>query len=461
MSLAKSSIHTLVTFRNSQGEIARGTLLKLDRSTVVFEVYNPYSILQLSEVLQELVIRRGDRKVYEGRAVVNNLVNTGLMLIVSAGLMDSWKDLLGVLSSKQQFRQEAERFVSDWHASNKIRIGYQLVVGEIQSLFSELSRWLQQLEIAGNGPAGEHDKQLSDEFFSELFEPMSDTAGKLMEAFEDEASKVPADDLTRHKAYVQKCVHPLIMRAPFPYRAFFKPLGYAGDYEMVNMMLRDPRQGPSTYAELVNTLYLATGPAQAHRNRVGILVDMLVKAAATAKQKSKPLRVLNVGCGPALELCRFLASDDVYPDSHFNLVDFNQETLDYTKSSLEEVLTGAKIVPRIDYTHMSVHSLLKSASPSSTSVQRETYDPIYCAGLFDYLSDRICTRLLRLFYQWTSQNDGAILVTNVHPANNALYLMEHILDWFLVYRDEKDMLALATDLSRSMYSAMKPASTCF
>ena len=41
-------LQSLVTFRNSQGEAARGTLLKLDRNTVVFEVYNPYSIVQLS-----------------------------------------------------------------------------------------------------------------------------------------------------------------------------------------------------------------------------------------------------------------------------------------------------------------------------------------------------------------------------------------------------------------------------
>jgi len=49
---------SLVTFRNSQGAHARGTLMDLTRHAVVFEVYNPYSIVQLSEVLQELRINR-------------------------------------------------------------------------------------------------------------------------------------------------------------------------------------------------------------------------------------------------------------------------------------------------------------------------------------------------------------------------------------------------------------------
>lgn len=35
--------------------------------------------------------------------------------------------------------------------------------------------------------------------------------------------------------------------SPFAYRAYHKPLGYAGDYEMVNMIARDPYEGvPST-----------------------------------------------------------------------------------------------------------------------------------------------------------------------------------------------------------------------
>jgi len=60
----------------------------------VFEVYNPYSIVQASEVLTDLRIRRGERQIYKGSAVVSNLISTGLMLIVSASLNDPWSDLV-------------------------------------------------------------------------------------------------------------------------------------------------------------------------------------------------------------------------------------------------------------------------------------------------------------------------------------------------------------------------------
>ena len=75
----------------------------------------------------------------------------------------------------------------------------------------------------------------------------------------------------------------------------------------------------------------------------------------------------------------------------------------------------------------------------------KTYDIIYCAGLFDYLSDRVCTKLVRLFYQWCEPG-GRVIVTNVHSSNPVKGLMEHIMEWHLVTRDKSDMVRLAPDL---------------
>ncbi len=72
---------TLITCRNSQGVEIRATPLRLSRYEAVFEVYNPYSILQLSEVLSDFRITIGERIVYAGRAVVSKLVNASIMVI--------------------------------------------------------------------------------------------------------------------------------------------------------------------------------------------------------------------------------------------------------------------------------------------------------------------------------------------------------------------------------------------
>ncbi len=49
---SKTQIDPVVSFRNSQGEQVRGTIINLQRKSLVMEIYNPYSIVQVSEVLE-------------------------------------------------------------------------------------------------------------------------------------------------------------------------------------------------------------------------------------------------------------------------------------------------------------------------------------------------------------------------------------------------------------------------
>ena len=62
---------SIVSFKNSQGLVAQGTLVQLSRQKVVFEVYNPYSVVQLSEVITEMKISQGDRDTYQGLSLIH------------------------------------------------------------------------------------------------------------------------------------------------------------------------------------------------------------------------------------------------------------------------------------------------------------------------------------------------------------------------------------------------------
>lgn len=446
VSSSGSAVHNLVAFKNSQGTSARGTLLKLTRSTVVFEVYNPYSIVQLSEVLEELTLRRGDRPIYQGRAVVSNLVNTGLMLIVSVTLVDPWQDLTGLFEDGLRTRREVERFIHDWGNSYQIRPSYQLAVGELRSFFAEFSRWLEQVDIParGDGSTATGTPRVNPGYIDELAEPVFPKASELFARFEYEAAQVSEDELIRHKAFAQRDLHPLILRSPFVYRSYQKPLGYAGDYEMVNMMLRDGHEGPTAYAQIINLMNLKIGAAQAHRNRIDILVDYLERTARSVQTAEQPACILNIACGPAAEIQRFVRDSELANRCRFTLLDFNQETLEYTRAQIEAAAGEGGREVDIEYVQESVHSLLKRAAGRQEINAPESFDLVYCAGLFDYLSDKVCSRLISLFYQWAKPH-ALILTTNVHTDNNARYWMEHLVEWYLVYRDEQQMLQLFPD----------------
>lgn len=81
MDLTSESSQSVITCRNSQGTELTANLLRIKRYSVVFEVYNPCSILQLSEVLSDFRIMASRRLLYHGKAVVSNLLNTGIVLI--------------------------------------------------------------------------------------------------------------------------------------------------------------------------------------------------------------------------------------------------------------------------------------------------------------------------------------------------------------------------------------------
>ena len=85
--------------------------------------------------------------------------------------------------------------------------------------------------------------------------------------------------------------------------------------------------------------------------------------------------------------------------------------------------------------HESAHDRLKRAVRRDENPEKAQFDFVYCAGLFDYLSDKVCARLLQYFVQRT-RSGGGILVTNVHTSNPQIGVMEHVLEWHLIYRDE-------------------------
>jgi extracellular factor (EF) 3-hydroxypalmitic acid methyl ester biosynthesis protein len=69
---------------------------------------------------------------------------------------------------------------------------------------------------------------------------------------------------------------------------------------------------------------------------------------------------------------------------------------------------------------------------------------VYCAGLFDYLTDSVCARLMAVFYDMLAPG-GLLLVTNVDRANPIRHWLGDVLDWHLIYRDAADMKALKPD----------------
>ncbi len=446
--MAENLIHlnTTVACKNSQGQQVAANVLRLRRYSATFEVYNPFSLLQLSEVLKGFQIRLNDRIIYSGDAIVSNLVNTGILLICEVTLNDAWLDIdflsdrEGFLSLGQQFSE----FLDEWRSANQVDPRFKLITADLQSLLVGVQRWMERADLGLRTSTAEELIELEVKTLTGLESQLSAQVHEAMTSFEDAARNVSPDDQSAHKFYVRRQIHPLVLCSPFAYRTFYKPLGYAGDYEMVNMMLRSPYEGASLFAKSINCAFLKSPPVEAHRNRITYLKNLLCETAEN--RKGNKVRILNLGCGPAHEVQAFLRDSELSDLCEFTLLDFNDETIRFTGQVLNDLKeTHGRQVSVIPIKR-SVHQLLKQGNSGDADMNWDSYDLVYCAGLYDYLSQKVCRRLTDIFYK-LAKPGARVVITNVSSTNPSIGWMEFLLEWNLVYRNNDEMLNLVPKMN--------------
>ncbi|BCU75474.1 class I SAM-dependent methyltransferase [Luteolibacter sp. LG18] len=444
MELVGDTSQSVITCRNSQGTELTANLLRIKRYSVVFEVYNPYSILQLSEVLSDFRIMASRRLLYHGKAVISNLLNTGIVLVCEATLDEGWVevDFLSSVTGGADIGGQFTSFMSEWKSANQVQDPFKLVVADMANMLNGVQHWLTGVDVGIRTTVTRRRDELEQEIFSNVQARVVDEVLPSMERFEKVAREVGEEEAAVHKSYVRRELHPIVLCSPFLYRTYTKPLGYAGDYEMVNMMLRNPYEGSSAFAKILNYALLHTEPVVAHRNRIDYLIETLMRETRSRVGRSKT-RVFNLACGPAVEIQRFLREHDESDLIDIDLLDFNAETLEYTRERIQEARMAGGRETTVRYFQRSVHQLLRAASQGGEE-EFTGYDVVYCAGLFDYLSQRVCKKLVELFCTMVRPG-GRVIVTNVAASNPRKAWMEYLMEWNLIYRDDSEMQDLVPD----------------
>lgn len=440
-----------VSFKTSQENSLRATPLRIQRHAAVFELYSPNIALHLSEVLYDFSVTVQSRRLYSGRGVIRNLVDSGTSLRCEVKLEDSgWVQEATTIAQAftvGNLAKEFKTFLSGWEKSYNVLPEFKVAIADLQMIFIELRLWLDKIEVEiQSQPVGLR-SQIEKLLIHDLQDYILATVGHLLEKFELVAQGVSLESRPAHVAFLQQQIHPFVLSAPFINRTFKKPLGYAGDYEMVNMMARNPYEGDSLFAKMLNFIFLSTSPVKAHRSRLIYLTQMLYEETARARgnDAERQVRFLNLGCGPAREIQDFLTHHHVSSWTEFLLLDFNDETLNFTTKTLSEIKQANERSTKIELTKKSVQQILKETAKLE---YLGTFDVVYCAGLFDYLTDEVCARLLQIFYSLVKPG-GLVTATNVADINPSRGWMEFALDWHLIYRNVEQFRSLVPPQARS------------
>jgi extracellular factor (EF) 3-hydroxypalmitic acid methyl ester biosynthesis protein len=390
--------------------------------------------------LDELVLAHGEGVIYRGSAIIRRVSDQGGDLVLGVEFENSGLDLAEVYrrGARQSFGERWKGLI----ASNDNEVVSPAFKAWVMDLRTDLERIRDFLAAEEQALASADEvtrRETLAQYLSEVLPRILERLNRAAAEIRDLVMDTPEDVQPIWRAFCRRQLGHLFAASPFMKRATDKPLGYAGDYEMMNMLYRDHAEGSSLFGKAVNVYATQEAAARANINRIDLLVDLIREAATRAVGR---VRIASVGCGPAKEIAAVLERyPEVAAKLDVALIDQEDRSIAYCERTLTPLAnrTGA----RVQFIRESIRRLLVAKELSEALGAREL---IYSAGLFDYLNERSFSALLSTLYS-TLVPDGLLAVGNVAVDNPSRQAMEYFSDWFLIHRSADDLLSLGSNLS--------------
>lgn len=236
--------------------------------------------------------------------------------------------------------------------------------------------------------------------------------------------------------FIREKLGSILYRAPLPWRTYSKPLGYAGDYQMMNLMYHsDKSAATNLFTKAINAYYASRPAAMAVKNRSYFLKDKITQFIRN--NPGKRLRIMSLASGPARELALVLESvpRELLDQVEFYLIDQDLESLQYAQRSLRQLCFEKGCTPDIQFLNTNIKTIIRRGLPVTD------LDLIYSAGLFDYFSDPVAVLTAKRIAGGLREG-GMAIIGNFDTSNPDMAQMEIVLDWQLIYRSEEDLKTL-------------------
>jgi SAM-dependent methyltransferase len=221
-------------------------------------------------------------------------------------------------------------------------------------------------------------------------------------------------------AYLQSVFHDDFLANSIHGYVYRKPLGYAGDFRLIDMIYTYHTFGHETY-EKWDQYFHYHAATEAVRNRKEFFKQQLLGKLDTRKA---PLHLLNVASGPARDLYELYTKID--PDKLVTTcVDIDANAIAFATDLCS---------PYAEQINFHQKNILRFSTA-------EKYDVIWSAGLFDYFEDRLFIMALKRLLTFLKPG-GEILIGNFSQDNPSRGYMELFGEWFLIHRSPETLIDL-------------------
>jgi extracellular factor (EF) 3-hydroxypalmitic acid methyl ester biosynthesis protein len=399
----------------------------------------------VSSALEDVEVTFGVKTVFQGTVVVTRKYIEGERYRIVVEPRNAIFDI-DVIEEQETMTAVAHSVDALISASKKYKAidsGFKAVLADMRTFLEGYQKILEM--PAMNRLSSEAEQtELLDELNRAFFPTMNEYFVSMDQTVS--ALGLNEQDHGLYKMYFQKHFHPLLMASPFCHRIYFKPLGYPGDFEMMRMIRENRYEGPTLFAKLINKAMLSNPLGQSNRNRIEFLAGRI--ASFVRARKGEEVNILSIACGPALEIQKIIDEQPEVADRiHITLLDQEAEALRYSQDSIymKRIMKNCGI--RIELVHQSIGSFLKQVARGKWRDSK--YDLIYIFGLFDYFDDRTCGFCLNKSIALLKDN-GRMLISNYSlDGHNHRIFMEFAFEWYMVYRDKKQMESLGKTVEKA------------
>jgi extracellular factor (EF) 3-hydroxypalmitic acid methyl ester biosynthesis protein len=430
-----------------QGNLQRCELRDVSQNGFAFEwPLDPAPAV--GTALEEVALQFDGHEAYRGQVRVSSLRRHDKLTLVGVSLVDTLLNIEDVLLLRDVKARIAESEFhglgmaeAPWRVPGQERFKAQ--VGDLRLFLEDAQRTFADLEgaLPWHVVHGDQESPAREALIARIRNGFVADVVQASKEIDSALRAAPPESREALREFSVRQLDALLMQAPWMYRARHKPLGYPGDFEVMNGLYGRHFSGPTLFAKAMNLAFVSTPAAEAVRCRKDLIKTRLQTLLDAHAGAPGPLRLLSIAAGPAEEVFGLLEERDSI-DVPLEVVLFDQDrsALSFSHARLTRLVNArwqGKV--RIVHLHDSITHLLRGST-----VLRVTggFHAVYACGLFDYLQPPTWVSLCRTLHQ-TLAPGGTLYIGNMAPSCPTRWLMEFHLDWYLEYRERVQLLELA------------------
>lgn len=334
--------------------------------------------------------------------------------------------------------------------SSKIPEKFRMAVYDLKNWFLNLKNQVDSLEKA----APVDDAKVNEEYRLTIADTISEYLGKFLPAVYQDIPKylgnLSKEDNAICTEFIRKEIGQFVYGAPFANRAYNKPRGYAGDYEMMNHLYRNEMVGATLFDQCMHKYFIDEPAGNAVKNR-GSYLHQKLKDLVKAKGPGKKIKILSIASGPAMEQQLFVRHNPEFYgyDIEFHCVDQDEESLKHAQRQMLTIERQVQSGFKFRYENLAIRNII------AKGLDEKDYDLIYSAGLFDYFTEPVAQATASQMLNGI-KDDGQVIIGNFSKENPCVPFMEYVLDWILIYRSKEDLKNLFSAQSKTCVVEQEP-----